>query len=217
MKRFQSLIQDKTQLKQGRYIFKKGDKLKNLYVVRTGSYKCCSPTLDGRETINGFYLPGKILGLNAIADDIHPDSAQTLETSSVCEIPYGDLMSLCYQLPNLQQQYIKMLGNELLESQDIKLITSKNTADTRLATYLIGVSNRRKKRGYNCTDFQLSMTRIDLANYLCVANETLSRSFSRFKNEGLIVTKCKQIKLINLNMLKQLAGIKLTLQCRESA
>ena len=217
LKRFESLRQDKTQLKQGEYIFKQGEKLESLYVVRAGSYKSCSPTLDGGETIGGFYQPGKILGLNAIAGDIHPDSAKTLEKSSVCEIPYNALMSLCYQIPNLQKQYINMICNELLESQDIKIITSKNTVESRLASYLVGISLRRKKRGYNATDFRLCMTRIDLANYLCVANETLSRAFSRFKNEGIITTNCRQIKLIDLNTLMQLAGIELTLTYQESA
>ncbi|MCW8931196.1 MAG: helix-turn-helix domain-containing protein [Gammaproteobacteria bacterium] len=216
LKRFESLVKKITQIKQNQPIFRQGEKLVNLFVVRTGSYKCSNFTSDGREIIGGFYLPGKILGLNAISSDIHPDSAITLEASNVCEIPYHPLMSLCYEFPELQKQYINMICNELYESQELNLITSNNT-EIRLASYLLSISNRRKKQGYNSTDFQLTMSRYDLANYLCMAHETLSRVFSRFKNEGLIATNYRQIKLIDLDTLMHLAGIEQVLQHHENA
>lgn len=216
LNRFEKMIKHKAPLREGEHLFRQGNSLKNLYVIRVGSCKCYSPTIDGRQNISGFYLPGKILGLNAVAGDIHPDSAKVLETSSFCEIPYNDLRDLCYQIPSLQKQYINMICNELLDSQALMLISSKNKAENRLASFLISVSQRMKLRGYSCTDFNMSMARIDIANYLCLANETVSRVFSRFQTEGLIATKGKYVKLLNLHKLNELAGIEVPLKYQES-
>lgn len=216
LKRFESIVKHQAPIREGKSIFQQGKVLENLYIIRVGSCKCFSPTIDGRQTISGFYLPGKILGLNAIAEDIHPDSAQTLETSCVCEVSYKALRELCFEIPNLQKQYINMICNELFESQGVKLLTSKNKAENRLASFLMSVSNRMKIRGYSCTDFRMSMARIDIANYLCLANETVSRAFSRFQNEGIITTNGKYIKLIDIDKLHQLAGIEQPLVCREN-
>lgn len=207
LKQFEAIVHHTPPIREGEHLFKQGTQLEYLYIIRVGSCKCYSPTIDGRQTISGFYLPGKILGLNATAGDVHPDSAQILETTCVCKISYSALQQLRYQIPKLQKQYIDMMCDELLEMQGLKQLTNQHKAENRLASFLMFISNRMKNRGYCCTDFRMSMARIDIANYLCLANETVSRAFKRFQKDGLIDTNGKYITLLNLDKLNELAGL----------
>jgi len=210
------IIERKLPLKRGTHLFKEGDSFKSIYVVRAGSLKSYSSTIDGQEQITGFHLPGELIGLEAIGKGFHPCSAKTLETSSVCELPFTDLESLSHQLPSLQQQLLKLMSNEILEDQELMLLLGKKTAEARLAAYLLSISERFKQRGFSSSEFYLSMSRNDIASYLGLAVETVSRMFTRFQEEGLIDAERKHIILNDKEKLRQLAGITPNDNCQDA-
>lgn len=193
-------------LKRGDHLFSMGAPFQSIYAVRSGSIKTYVPTDDGFEQVTGFYLPGELIGLDAITSEIHPCSAKVLESTSVCEIPFRQLEELADSIPALRQQMMRILSRELLHERLLFMLLGKKSAEERLAGLLISLSRRFQHRGFSASDFHLSMSRNDIANYLGLAVETVSRLFSRFQNENLLRVERKHIRIIDQDRLAVLAN-----------
>ncbi len=200
------IIRKRRPINRGEFLFRAGDPLPSIFCVRSGSVKTFTTTDDGAEMVTGFHLPGELLGLNGISSRISPSSAVALETSSVCEIPLERIEDIRTQLPELQTQLLKIMSSKILHMQSLMLLLSRKSAEERLAALLISLSSRFKQRGFSPSEFYLSMSRNDIANYLGMAVETVSRVFTRFDEEGLLTVRRKYIHLHDTERLKQLAG-----------
>ena len=206
--RLDSIIDRKRPLLRGDHLFRIGDPFQCLYAVRSGSLKSYATSEDGQEQVMGFHLPGELIGLDGIAEGDHPLAAKALETTSVCEIPFHDLESLSTQLPGLQRQLLRVMSKEIRDDEHNMVILGQKSAEERLASFLIGLSNRFRRRGFSANQFNLSMSRSDIGNYLGLALETVSRLFTRFQNEGLLRVDRKHIELINRERLCVFSGAK---------
>lgn len=191
-------------LHRGDHLFRNGDRFRSLFVVKTGSVKTFTPGEDGGEQVLGFHLPGEIIGLDAIEREQHSCSAKVLETSAICEIPFARLEDLSSSIPSLQHQMYRLLSKEIGQDTEMLLLLGKKNAEERLATFLLSLSNRFKKRGLSATDFYLSMSRHEIGNYLGLAVETVSRLFTRFQEEKLLRVERKHIQLQDLKRLESL-------------
>ncbi|NOQ94302.1 MAG: fumarate/nitrate reduction transcriptional regulator Fnr [Methylophaga sp.] len=192
--------------KRGQSLFSEENSFKSLYVVRSGSFKTTISTSNGREQVTGFYFPGEFIGLDAIHHELYQSTAKALESSSVCELPYDRLQEIGKEMPQLQIQLLTRLSKELAGDKSLMLLLGKKTSKEKLATYLLSLSKRFHDRGFSATEFQLSMSRGDIANHLGLAVETVSRIFSRFQDEGLISLDGKAISLQEMDRLKALCG-----------
>ena len=199
------IIRRRRPLKRGEYLYQQGHTFQAIYAVRTGSIKTSTTTHDGSEMVTGFHLPGELLGLDAICNEIHPCAAVALESCTVCELPYDHLERLNEHLPGLQQQLTKMLSREILSGQALLALLSKRSAEERLAALLLNLSARFRRRGYSGSEFILSMSRTDIGNYLGLAVETVSRMFTRFQEQGLIDVRRKHVVILDLRALHDLA------------
>ena len=208
MDRLDKIIKRRRPVQRNDYIYHAGDKLTSLYAVRSGSIKSYSLTDDGQEQIIGFHLPGELLGLDAIHDGAHHCSARALETTSICEIPFEELEELAQKIPGLQHQLFRLMSKELQSDEHFMLVLGKKTSEERLSNFLLSLSTRFKQRGFSGTEFNLSMSRNDIANYLGLAVETVSRLFTRFQNAGLIEVNRKLIEIKDMDGLGELAGAK---------
>ncbi len=197
MEQLDAIIDRKRPLARGDHLFQVGDHLRTIYAVRSGSLKTYSTSEDGQEQVMGFHLPGELVGLDAIANDTHPLAAKTLETTSVCEIPFEALASLSSQLPGLQHQMLRVMSQEIRNDEQNMLTLGQRSAEERLAAFLISLSDRYRRRGFSDTQFNLTMSRGDIGNYLGLALETVSRLFTRFQNEGLLKVERRHIELLN--------------------
>lgn len=206
--RLDSIIDRKRPLARGDHLFQVGDPFLSLYAVRSGSLKTYTTSADGQEQVMGFHLPGELVGLDAIADGHHPLAAKALETTSICEIPFDDLESLSGQLPTLQRQMLRVMSQEIRGDEQNMVMLGQKSAEERLASFLIGLSDRLQRRGFSSHQFNLSMSRGDIGNYLGLALETVSRLFTRFQNEGLLHVDRKQVELLNRDRLCKFAGLK---------
>jgi CRP/FNR family transcriptional regulator len=202
----ESMLKPRRPVQRNEHLYRAGDHLTSIYAVRSGSVKTYSLTNDGREQITGFHLPGELIGLDAINDNTHPCSARALETASVCEMPFDQLETLAMRIPGLQHQLFRIMSRELKSDEQFMTLLGKKNADERLASFLVGLSNRFKERGYSPTEFNLSMSRNDIANYLGLAVETVSRLFSRLQADGIMTVDRKFIHITDLSRLNQLAG-----------
>lgn len=186
----------------GQHLYHPGEKGRSLFAVRSGALKSYCITQSGDEQVVGFTLPGELVGLDGLADGSYSSASMALETSSVCELPYDSLESLCNRLPGLTRQIMRVASKEITSDQQLLMQLGKRTAEERLASFLLSLSSRYKLRGLSAIEFNLPMSRQDIGNYLGLAIETVSRLFAHFQEEELLTVNRKNIRIRNLAMLR---------------
>jgi CRP/FNR family transcriptional regulator, anaerobic regulatory protein len=183
---------------KGKHIFRGNDPFQAFYAVRSGSVKVYILNELGEEQIIGFYFPGEILGFDAIEQHKHSCSAVALETTTVCSIPYDKINEVCGKVPTLQDQMFRLMSREISKENKLLLTINKRSAEERIATFLVSLSSRFHKLGYSAKEYNLSMSRQDIGNYLGLTIETVSRLFTKFQRNGLIKIEKKTISLKDL-------------------
>lgn len=201
------IIKRRRPIQRGDHLFVASDRFRSIYAVRSGSLKTYNLTEDGREQVTGFFLPGEIVGLDAIGEGVHTCSARALETTSVCEIPYEELEGLGEHIPALTHQLLRIMSKEMHHDQVLLMLLGKRAAEERLAALLLNLSQRYGQRGYSSSEFNLSMSRHDIANYLGLAVETVSRLFSRMQEDGMLAVRSRHVRLTDIDKLRALARV----------
>ncbi len=201
-----SIVKRRKPYQKDEILFRLGDELESLFAVRSGCIKTYTLDTSGVEQITGFYLPGEIIGLDAIHENSHQSFAKALDTSLVCALPYHKLDMLAGQIPGLRSQLLKVMSHEIQDDKALFLLLNKKNAEQRLAAFIINLSKRYANRGLASDRFQLPMTQVDIANYLGMAVETISRLFKKLNKLELLELKHKEITIINMNHLSQFAG-----------
>jgi CRP/FNR family transcriptional regulator, anaerobic regulatory protein len=215
VERLENIVRRNRPLQRGQMLYSPGDRFRSLYVVKTGAVKTYTQTPSGDEHVIGFHLPGEILGLDAIQEDQHGCFAKALETTAVCEMPFLRLEELAINIPSLQHQMLRLLSREVsAEAQMISLLNN-STAEERLASFLLSLSDRFRRRGFSACDFFLAMSRQDIGSYLGLALETVSRLFTRFQDQGLLKVDRKHVQIEDIDGLRAL--LKHRNQCGNSA
>lgn len=209
MDKLDAIIRRGRPVKKGEMIFHQGDPFDSIFAVRTGTVKTFTLTREGEEQITGFHLASELIGLDSYDSVTYPASAKALETTNICEIPVDRLDDLSGQLPELRRQMMRLMGKELREEQQMMLLLSKKSAEERLASFLLNLAARFKRRGYSGTTFRLTMSRSDIANYLGMAVETVSRVFTRFQKQGILADtgNAKDIQIAEINALMDMASL----------
>jgi len=202
LRTLEGTVKSHRKLNKGDFLYRVGDTFRSLFAIRTGSTKTCEIAADGSVQITGFHLPGELLGIDAINSDIHPCDVIALETTEVCELPFGKLETLARELPGLQHQLFRLMSREVAEEEGQLLMLGRMKAEERLAAFLLSFSKRFQLLGYSPTDLRLPMSRQDLGDYLGLALETVSRLFSRFQEDKLITVQGRNVKLLNIVRLK---------------
>jgi CRP/FNR family transcriptional regulator len=163
---------------------------------------------EGREQVLGFYLPGEVVGLNAIYPEHYPCDAVTLETSEFCRFSFPAMSALAARMPSVQQHLFRLLSKELGTAS---LLAGDHTADERMAAFLVDLGDRYAARGFSGTRFRLSMSRGDIANYLRLAAETVSRVLGRFREQGLLHIEGRSVEMLDVARLRERARCVLNL------
>lgn len=187
---------------EGEHIFREGDPFTAIAAVRSGTVKTYVTDHEGREHVQGFFLPGEVIGLNAISQARYPSNAIALDSVVLCRFSFPNIAALAARMPGLQQQLFKLLS---LDIGKAALLSGNFSADERMAAFLITLSRRYAARGFSPNRFLLTMTRTDIANYLRLASETVSRVFRRFQDDGMIQVERREIELKDRNRLEKLA------------
>ena len=202
----ESVVDQPKPLHKNDFLYRDGDSTRAIYAVRSGCVKTMTESANGDEQIVGFHLPGELLGLDGFAEGVHTCNALALETSSVCELPLNQLENLCHVLPGLQRQMRRIMGKEVNSDHKLLLLLGKMTAEERLASFLLSLSSRMEERHWKDNEFNLSMPRQDIANYLGMAVETVSRLFATFQNEKIIDVDRRHITILDMQRLKAIVG-----------
>ena len=151
-------------------------------------------------------MSGDIVGLDGISADYHACEAIALEDSEVCVLPFNRLDELAHDEPLLRRNLYRFISRDICRDQDMMLVLGSRCAEERLALFLLNLADRYRARGYSSSEFVLRMTREEIASYLGLKLETVSRLFSHLQEIGLIQVQGRAIKLLDSTALKQLIG-----------
>ena len=196
------IVKNKRPIQTDEYLYLQGDDGLNLYAVKSGSFRSFIADENGNEQTIGFYLPGELMGLDALQHGRYTCSIISLETSMVCELPLARLNELCTEIPGLQSQMLRVVGKEIASDHDKILLLGHRSAKERLATFLLMLSRRYGSLGFSSTEFNLSMSRQDIANFLGLTVETVSRQFTELNKNGIILAKQRSILITNMAQLQ---------------
>lgn len=191
-------------INRGQHIFYAGEKIDTLYLIKSGLFKSYFDSEIGDEKIMGFYMPGEVLGADAITDHSQSVSAVALETSIVCAVPLKSFKA--YANRSCSDWLLRLVYQEVLRERQLLLVSGRKfNAEARIAHFLLEISARNHARGYSEQEFKLSMPQRDIARYLDMALETVSRVFTRLQNRGFLSIKRPYVKITNIDNLRHLA------------
>lgn len=197
------LVEHVGPLAPGEHIFRTGQHFDAIAAVRAGTVKTYMLDRDGGEHVLGFHFPGEIIGLDAIDGDQYPCNAVALDTVMLCRFSFPKVAVLAARLPGLQRHLFRLLSRDIGRAA---LLAGDWSADQRVAAFLLGISRRLAARGFSESQFQLTMPRTDMANYLRLAPETVSRVLRRLQEDRLLLVHGRELELVNIAALNALAA-----------
>lgn len=172
-------------LKKGETLYPAGETFTGLYAVKSGSFKSSVSNSDGDAQIVGFHMPGELVGFDGY-DSSHTSSVVALENSMVCKVPSTHLDFLCANIASVSRHVHNMIANDVRAHNSVLMLIAQKSAENRVICFLKNISDRNRKRGFSATDFTLSMPRGDIANFLGMAPETISRLLKQLQDEGIV-------------------------------
>jgi CRP/FNR family transcriptional regulator len=187
----------------GEHVFREGDAFEAIAAVRAGTVKTYVIDQDGHEHVLGFHLPGEVIGLNAIDGDHYPCNAVALDTVMLCRFSFPRIAVLATRVPGLQRQLFRLLSRDIGRAA---LLAGDWSADQRMAAFLVGLSRRLAARGFSPNRFALTMARTDIANYLRLAPETVSRVLRRFQAEGWLHVERREVEILRRDVIEHFAA-----------
>ncbi len=187
-------------VKKGETLYPAGANFSGLYAVKSGSLKSILSSSDGDAQIVGFHTPGELIGFDGY-ESKHTSSVVALEKSMVCKVPTSHLDYLCANVKGVAKHVHKMVANDIQAHNSILLLIAQKTAEQRIVCFLKNISERYRKRGFSGTDFTLSMPRGDIANFLGMAPETISRLLAQLQDEGIVAFDRREVHINNMEEL----------------
>lgn len=200
-----AIVRRRRPLTRGQRLFHIDTPMTSLFVVHDGAFKTVALDDEGGEQIVGFHLSGELLGLDALAEGRHRCEGVALEPATVCEVPLELLDEVCRAVPGLQTQLLRVIGRRIGRDQDHLAMLGRRQAQERIAMFLHSLSERYRVLGRAPLEFTLPMSREDIARYLGLVIETVSRGFTRLQDDGLIKVRGRQLRILDLPALETIA------------
>lgn len=194
-------------LGKGSILFRAGEPPTSLFIIRSGALRSFARDATGIEQTVGFHLPGEFVGLPALHDDCYEMTAEALQATAVCELPFAELELVSSRVPAMRRHLLRLLSRELQHNQAARLALSTSKADVRVAMFISQYRARLEQRGLSTTRFRLPMSRRELANHLGLAVETVSRSLSTMRTKGAIEIHGKEVEIVEPERLRKIAAV----------
>jgi CRP/FNR family transcriptional regulator len=206
LKRIDEVVATRRPIKRGATLFRSGEKFTSLYAIRTGFFKTTVATDDGREQVTGFQMAGEVIGLDGIVNDTHTCDAVALEDAEVCVMPFDRLEELSREVNALQHHVHKIMSREIVREHGVMLLLGSMRADERVAAFLLNLVKRLHARGFSRSELVLRMTREEIGSYLGLKLETVSRTFSKFVDEGIVEVKQRHLRILDADALQRIVN-----------
>jgi len=202
MQRIDDVVATRRKVARGENLFRNGEKFNALYAIRTGFFKTCISSEDGRDQVTGFQMAGEIIGLDGIVSDHHTCDAVALEDAEVCVMTFDRIEELSREISVLQRHVHKIMSREIVRENGVMLLLGSMRAEERLAAFLLNLVQRLHARGFSQSELILRMTREEIGSYLGLKLETVSRTFSKFAEDGIVEVKQRHVRILNADALK---------------
>ncbi|MEZ5855139.1 MAG: helix-turn-helix domain-containing protein [Hyphomicrobiaceae bacterium] len=187
------------------HLFCECDEASHVYLVEAGLICVYRMIADGRRQVLDFAYPGDVIGLGAL--DVHTANAQASGRSRVRSLSRKALHDIAARVPELGSRLFEALAQELVATREHLFVVSQCNAAERLASFLLTSARRSARRGNDPHELVLPMMRADIADYLGLTIETVSRTFSKFRQDGLIdIEQCVLVTILDLDGLAKVAA-----------
>jgi CRP/FNR family transcriptional regulator len=196
LNRLDDLVAVRRKVKRGTHLFSNGDRFTSLYAIRTGFFKTCLATEDGRDQVTGFQMAGEIIGLDGIVNDQHSCDAVALEDAEVCVMPFDRIEEISREVAALQHHVHKIMSREIVREHGVMLLLGS----------MLNLVQRLHARGFSQSELVLRMTREEIGSYLGLKLETVSRTFSKFVEDGTVEVKQRHVRILDTESLERLVN-----------
>ncbi|EWH02026.1 cyclic nucleotide-binding domain-containing protein [Halomonas sp. BC04] len=202
---FSRIVRPAETLEKRQVLVRQGAAFDSLFTVRTGSLKQVVVTDSDEYLVTALYLPGDLVGLDAIGEGAYTGSLVALETSGVCEIPFEQLDQLCTRSDGIRRLLPRYLSQAMHDERLGLNLLLRRTAEVRLACFFEAVSERFRLRGYSPHHFRLALSRSDIASHLGLTPETVGRVLVSYQRQNLLEVSGHEYRIFDLERLKSLA------------
>ena len=192
---------DRGTFQAGEAIYRMEDCFRSLFIVQSGLVKVEKILEDGTNQVTGFCFSGDLFGLKSIGHAHYGYDAIALETTKICEITYSGLEALCASYPSLQQLLITLLGNKLQQANELLFDGRQLCAEQRLLRFIKGLCERKLLWcGDDRSRLHLPMSKTDIASFLGVRPESVSRALTNLQKQGVIRNHHRCIQVDDLDI-----------------
>lgn len=206
------MVVTRRKIKAGQYLYRNGQPFHALYFVHAGFLKTCELSEDGREQVTGFRMRGDLLGVESIGLAVHTCDAVALEDAQIWELPYPPVLNACMHVPELQVRLSMALAEEIRRDRSWMLTIGTLPAEQRVAAFLLDFAARLARLGFSARHFILRMGRADIASFLALKHETVSRALSHLEQLEYIAVLRREVKLLDIPRLSACAGMPCAIQ-----
>lgn len=188
----------------GEAIFRVEGKFKSLFVIQSGAAKIETASFEGAKLVDGFFFRGDLVGLESIGAQQYGHDAIALERTLVCELPFNQLESLCSFVPRLQRKLLIILGQKIRYTNETIVHGRYVSGEKRLLFFLQMLCEKKIiKKNDNTGSVDLPMSKGDIASYLGLRPESLSRVLTKLQSDGIIRNHTKKIEFLDIKAILQ--------------
>ena len=193
-------------LAPGQHAYRAGQPFHAIYLVHAGFLKSCELSEDGRERVTGFRMRGDLVGVESIGLVHYSCDVVALDDSEIWELPYPPELHACLHLPELQSRLTAALAEEIRNDRAWMLALGTLTAEQRVAAFLLDMAERHLRLGFSARHFLLRMGRADIASFLGLKHETVTRALSKLDGLRCVDVQRREIRLLDVDGLRRMAG-----------
>ena len=204
LERVDDIVATRRKVRRGTTLFRNGEPFTSLFAIRTGFFKTCVAAVDGRDQVTGFQMAGEIIGLDGIVSDRHTCDAVALEDAEVCVMPFDRIGAMSREIGALQHHLHRVMSREIVREHGVMLLLGSMRAEERVAAFLLNLVQRLHARGFSQSELVLRMTREEIGSYLGLKLETVSRTFSKLAEDGVIEVRQRHLRIVDAPRLQRL-------------
>ncbi len=186
----------KLKFARGKALYRAGDEVECFYMIRSGCIKEVDESAGRRGSVINFALPGEMLSLQSLGKTRSTTTSIAVVPSFVCSVPWAAFNRLCAESPRVAAEFIRLIAKAWTPARDLLTLIRDREAVERVAGFLLNLSSRLQIRGVRGREFKLCMNRDDIAGYLGLRSETVSRCFTELGRRGLIAVRAKRVQLL---------------------
>jgi len=193
-------------LAPGQHAYRAGQPFHAIHLVHAGFLKTCELSADGRERVTGFRMRGDLVGVESIGLARYSCDVVALDHSEIWELPYPPVLHACLYMPELQNRLTAALAEEIRNDRAWMLALGTLTAEQRVAAFLLDMAERYLRIGFSPRRFLLRMGRADIASFLGLKHETVTRALSKLDRLQCVQVQRREIRLLDIDGLRRMAG-----------